>query len=133
MLVYVAVIVIAASVGMRPLWASPDLSLAAVAYAGDTASVYRMIRRGDDPNRAGSVLLSSHTVSLMPIDAAVESRQVETVQVLLNVGARAADADPRRLVCLARAASAGEVERFLESTYHVDAPLDCSRVELPPH
>ena len=142
LLACVALMVAGAIVGLQPLWASPQLSLAAVAHAGDTASVYRMLHSGADPNRAGDVAMSSTTVSLTPLEAAVESRQVETVQVLLRAGVRIADAAGDtagdtavpRLVCLARASSAGEVERFLQTTYHVQpSEADCSRMQLPPN
>ena len=126
------VIVVAAIAGLQPLWASTAVSLASAAHDGDAASVYRMVKRGADPNRAGDVAISSSIVSLAPIEAAVESRQVETLQVLLRNGARIGDADAPRLICLARAASAPEVEAFLRSTYH-SGDVDCSTVPLPPH
>ena len=136
------VIVLAALAGVQPLWASTEMSLSAAAHEGDSATVYRMLRRGADPNRPGDVSVSSTTVLLTPLEAAVESRQVETLQVLLKGGARLADADRPRLLCLARAASAPEVESFLRSAAR-DAvsrnasaflePTDCSRVTLPPH
>jgi len=128
-----AIIVVAAIAGLQPLWASSTTSLAAAAHDGDAATVYRMLKGGADPNRAGEVVLSSSTVSLTPIEAAVESRQVETLQVLLKNGAVLNDADRPRLICLARAASAPEVEAFLRPPARVSEPTDCSQVSLPPH
>ncbi len=126
-----AVIIVAALVGLQPLWASPAIPLAAAARAGDTATVYRMLKAGADPNRADDVPLSSSVVSLTPIEAAVESRQVETLQVLLKGGAVLSDTDRPRLICLARAATAPEVEAFLQPTDR--STIDCARVRLPPY
>jgi hypothetical protein len=128
-----ALIVVAAIVGLQPLWASPALSLSAVAHEGDSASVYRMVKRGVDPNQPGAVTISSQTVSLLPIDAAVESRQVETVLVLLNNGVRVTPADRDRLICLARASTAPDVERYFQSAFRVTESPDCSKVQLAPH
>ena len=128
-----AVIVVAAIAGLQPLWASPAVSLAAAARDGDAATVYRMLKAGADPNRAGDVSMSSTVVPLTPIEAAVESRQVETLQVLLTGGAQLSDADRPRLICLARAATAPEVASFLQAGSPSSEPVDCSRVSLPPH
>ena len=128
-----AIIVVAAVAGLQPLWASPALSLAAAARDGDAATVYRMLKSGADPNRAGDVAMSSTIVSLTPIEAAVESRQIETLRVLLNSGARLTDADRPRLICLARAATAPDLESFLRSASPTSVSIDCSHVDLPPH
>ena len=127
-----AIIVVAALAGLQPLWASPAVSLAAAAHDGDAATVYRMLKAGADPNGAGDVVLSSGVVSLTPVEAAVESRQVETLQVLLTSGARLVEADRPRLICLARASSAPEVEVFLRSSTPASDAIDCARVVVPP-
>ena len=129
-----ALIVVAAIAGLQPLWASPAVSLVSAARDGDAATVYRMLKAGADPNRAGEVSISSSTnMSLTPIEAAVESRQVETLQALLKGGARLNDADRPRLICLARAATAPEIESFLQSGRPSSGPIDCSRFSLPSH
>src|SRR5947207_9815537 len=65
-----ALIVVLAAVGYQPLWASRDVSLDDAARSGDIAEVFRLVKGGADPNPA--------------LEAGVESRQVEMLQVLVN-------------------------------------------------
>ena len=41
---------IAAAVGYQSLWANHDVTLTQAARAGDSATVYRMLRAGTDPS-----------------------------------------------------------------------------------
>lgn len=111
------VLLLLAVAGLEPLWASRDVSLTEAARAGDIAGVFRMVRAGADANPA--------------LEAGVESRQVEVLQVLLNAGATADEPRRERLACLAVAIDAGEVAAYLRSVLAPAMPPDCSRVSLP--
>jgi hypothetical protein len=135
LLTLAVLILVMAVVGYRPLWADRGVTLAHAAHGGDTATVFRMLSAGSDPNTAGPVPLDGHAepVVLTPLEAAVESRQVEVVQLLTKMGARADESDRRRLACLATAVSAPEVAVYLRTTMPPAAPPDCAGVRLPAH
>ncbi len=124
-----------AAVGYRPLWAARGVTLAEAAHGGDTATVFRMLGGGSDPNAAGPVMFDRRAdpAMLTPLEAAVESRQVETVRLLMLRGARVPDADRQLLACLAAAVNATEVAVYLRTTAPPAAPPDCAGVALPPH
>ncbi len=135
LLALAALLLFAASVGYRPLWATPSTTLAEAARGGDTATVFRMLSAGSDPNLAGPVAFEGRSEPdvLTPLEAAVESRQVEVVQLLMEMGAQASDSDRQRLACLASAVDAPEVRAYLHSTIPPAATPDCAVVALPAH
>jgi len=124
-----------ALVGYQPLWANRSVTLVQAAHGGDIATVFRMLSAGADPNAAEPVTFEGRTEPgvLTPLEAAVESRQVELVQLLIKMGAHASDADRVRLACLARAVIAPEVETYLQPSTPAASATDCGHIDLPPH
>ena len=53
-------ILVMAVAGYHPFWADRDVTLAHAAHGGDTATVFRMLSAGSDPNAAGPVPLDGH-------------------------------------------------------------------------
>ena len=98
--------------GYHPLWNSPAVSLEQAARNGDIAEVFRLVRAGGDPNSA--------------LEAGVESRQVEVLDVLVAAGATADDARRQRLACLAVVVVAPEVGDYLRTKLPPASPPDCS-------
>jgi len=98
-------------------------------------TVFRMLSAGADPNAAEPVTFEGRAEPgvLTPLEAAVESRQVELVQLLIKMGAHASDADRVRLACLARAVIAPEVEAYLQPSTPAASATDCGHIDLPPH
>lgn len=108
-----AMLVLLGLVGFEPLWRSPAVSLETAARNGDIAEVFRLVRAGADPNAA--------------LEAGVESRQVEVLDVLVAAGATADEARRQRLACLAVAAIAPEVSEYLRNTLPPASPPACAR------
>ena len=136
LLALAVLILLAAVVGYRPLWATRNTTLAEAARGGDTATVFRMLGAGSDPNLAERVVALEgrpEPAVLTPLEAAVESRQVEVVQLLMKTGARASESDRQKLACLAIAVDAPEVGAYLRSTMPPSATPDCAIVTLPAH
>jgi len=113
MFVIVTLITLLAVVGYQPLWASRDVPLEEAARRGDIADVFRLVQAGAAPGPA--------------LEAAVESRQVEVLRVLVNAGATADEARRQRLACLAVAVTAPEVAGYLRSTLPPATPPDCAK------
>jgi hypothetical protein len=135
LLALAALMLVAAVVGYRPLWATPSTTLAEAARGGDTATVFRMLSAGSDPNLAERVTFEGRAEPgvLTPLEAAVESRQVEVVQLLMMMGAQASEVDRQRLACLATVVDAPEIGAYLRSTIPPVATPDCTVVALPQH
>ena len=96
---------VAAAVGYQSLWATHDVTLAQAARAGDSATVFRMLKAGANPRGEDT------------LDAAVESRQVETVRLLIERAGPLSESDRERLACLAVTAVAPEVAAYLQSSF----------------
>ncbi len=129
------VVLLLALVGYQPLWASREVTLVQAAQGGDSATVFRLLSAGSDPNAAGPVLFDRRkdSVMLTPLEAAVESRQVEVVQLLMKMGARTTEPDRARLACLADVVDAPEVAAYLKAAAPPAAPANCSSITLPAH
>jgi hypothetical protein len=108
-----ALIVLLAVVGYQPLWATREVPLDEAARNGDIAEVSRLVKGGADADTA--------------LEAGVESRQVEVLQVLVNAGATADESRRQRLACLAVAVTAPEVGDYLRSTLPPAAQPDCTK------
>ena len=105
---------VAAAVGYHSLWANQDVTLTQAARAGDSATVFRMLKAG-----ANSRIEDT-------LDAAVESRQVETVRLLIERAGPLSELDRERLACLAVTAVAPEVAAYLRSSFPPATPPDCA-------
>ena len=105
---------IAAAVGYHTLWASPDLTLTQAARGGDSATVFRMLKAGANPRVEET------------LEAAVESRQVETVRLLIERAGPLSESDREQLACRAVAAVAPEVAAYLQSSFPPATQPDCA-------
>ena len=105
---------LAAAVGYQSLWANQDVTLTQAARAGDSATVFRMLK-------AGAISGVEDT-----LDAAVESRQVETVRLLIERVGPLSESNRERLACLAVTAVAPEVAAYLQSSFPPATPPDCA-------
>jgi hypothetical protein len=114
-LLFVPVLVpVAAAVGYQSLWANQDVTLTQAARAGDSATVFRMLK-------AGAISRVEDT-----LDAAVESRQVETVRLVIERAGPLSESNRERLACLAVTAVAPEVAAYLQSSFPPATPPDCA-------
>ena len=113
MFLIVTLITLLAVAGYQPLWSSRDVPLEEAARSGDIADVFRLVKAGAAPGPA--------------LEAAVESRQVEVLQVLVDAGATADEARRQRLACLAVAVTAPDVAGYLRSTLPPATPPECAK------
>jgi hypothetical protein len=104
---------VAAAVGYQSLWANQDVTLTQAARAGDSATVFRMLKAGANSRED-------------TLDAAVESRQVETVRLLIERAGPLSESNRERLACLAVTAVAPEVAAYLQSSFPPATPPDCA-------
>jgi hypothetical protein len=105
---------IVAAFGYQSLWASQDVTLTQAARAGDSTTVFRMLKAGANPRLEEA------------LEAAVESRQVETVRLLIERAGPLSESDRERLACLAVTAVAPEVAAYLQSSSPPATPPDCA-------
>jgi hypothetical protein len=105
---------IAAAFGYQSLWASQDVTLTQAARAGDSTTVFRMLKAGANPRIKEA------------LEAAVESRQVETVRLMIERAAPLSESDREELACLAVAAVAPEVTAYLQSSFPPATQPDCA-------
>ena len=105
---------VAAAVGYQSLWANQDVTLTQAAHAGDSATVFRMVKAGANPGGEEA------------LKAAVESRQVETVRLLIERAGPLSESDREELACLAVAAVAPEVAAYLQSSFPPATQPDCA-------
>ncbi len=123
-----ALVLALAALGYQPLWQpGPALTLAQTAYATDRPTVYRMVKEGADPNEASRV---ADAAVLTPLEAAVISRDLELVQILVGLGARVDDSNRRRLTCFAIEDGAQSIVTYLDGSA-LAAPPDCAGIHAP--
>ena len=126
------IVLLLSAVGFEPVWWDKDVTLVEASRNGDIAEAYRLVNAGSNPNQSSAVRLDSGVVAtLTPLEAAVESRQVEVLQVLVHAGARASEGDRQTLVCLAAAVNAPEVAEYLHSALPPPGQPDCTHSEIP--
>jgi hypothetical protein len=119
--------------GYQPLWRpGPDVTLVEAAYHTDRATVARMIDRGADPNAPGPVLDDDRRLVLTPLEAAIISRDLELVQILVSRGAVVDASNRRRLACLAREAGDDSIVRYIQGPTDSGNPM-CDGIVLPQH
>ena len=105
------VVVVGWMFDVHPFWPQPDVTLSEAAATRDAGELYRLlVYERHDPNRSWAVragMLSDSEQNVMPLDVAVASGRPEIVRILLEHGARPADAGARAsLIC--RAVAIGE-------------------------
>ena len=99
--------------GSNPFWTVPDLTLSEATMVRDAGEAVRLIRAGHDPNRAWPVRAdlsdSGQPEELTPLEAAVQIRRLEFVQLLVRMTA----AERSTLVDRARRLGAGDITDYL--------------------
>jgi hypothetical protein len=84
------VMLAAALVGGHPFWQFRPMNLSEAAAVRDGGEIVRLIAAGHDPNKAYPVrpgYLSSDTVTVTPVEAAMAVRRGEIVSLLIDEGA----------------------------------------------
>jgi hypothetical protein len=110
-----AVMLVMALLGYQPLWGGGEVTLVQAAVSRDLVRVARMIEQGSDPNAAAQVQIDDRSVVLTPLEAAVVSRDLATVTLLVDLGARFEGAAGARLACLADDGRADDIVEYLQN------------------
>jgi hypothetical protein len=111
-----------------------DLTLPEAAGVRDHLEILRQIESGVDPNRAERVrsgLVRPGEYVMTPLEAAVASGMLDTVQFLAHHGARVDATTLPDLVCFAKLQGAADIEAYLRQQAPADFAPRCESVHLP--
>jgi len=133
-LLVAATLVMAAAFGYTPLMTPAELTLPEAAGVRDHLEILRQIESGVDPNRAERVrsgLVRPGEYVMTPLEAAVASGVLDTVQFLQHHGARVDATTLPGLLCFAKQQGATDIEAYLRQQAPVDFAPGCKGVRLP--
>lgn len=133
-LVLTATIVVTAMAGHALFEGPPDLTLAEAAALRDHARLLSLIEAGADPDAQAPVrsgLARRDVPSLTPLEAAIGEHHPETVEFLIDHGARVDAANLSRLMCFALQEHQDDAITALSRHAPAASPPDCSAVDLP--
>jgi hypothetical protein len=127
-------LVVSASFGYRPFMTPADLTLPEAAAARDHLEILRQIESGADPNRAERVrpnLVRPGGYVMTPLEAAVASGRLDTIEFLQQRGARVDATTLPDLLCFAKLQGAADIEAYLRRQAPADFAPRCESVHLP--
>ena len=133
-LVVSTALVIAASFGYTPFMTPVDLTLPEAAATGDHLEILRQIESGADPSRAERVrsdLVRPGEYMMTPLEAAVASGRLDTIEFLQQHGARVDATTLPNLVCFAKLQGAADIEAYLRRQAPAHFAPKCESVRLP--
>ena len=129
-----ALTLLLAPMSLNPFMTPAALTLPEAAATRDHLELLRQIRAGVDVDAAARVragLVRPQEYVLTPLQAAVASGQVDTVQFLQHHGARM-DADTvAGLICLAEVQEDSQMSAYLKQQAPPALAIDCGHVQLP--
>jgi hypothetical protein len=115
-----AVVVVGWLTGSDPFWPVPEVTLSEAVVTRDYAEIVRLIESGADPNQPSRVrpdVLNSAEHTLTPLEAAVGTRTIELVRLLVRHGASVGSGSSRAtLICEAIRVDAPDIVDFLLTT-----------------
>lgn len=129
-----AFLVLAAFNGYTPFMIPADLTLSEAAAVRDHLEILRQIESGADPNREQRVrsgLVRPGEYVMTPLEAAVASGTLDTVEFLQNHGARVDETTLPTLVCFAKQQGASDIAAYLSQHAPEDFAPACETVRLP--
>lgn len=129
-----AALVMAAAFGYTPFMTPAELTLPEAAGVRDHLEILRQIESGVDPNRAERVrsgLVRPGDYVMTPLEAAVASGMLDTVQFLQHHGARVDATTLPGLLCFAKQQGAADIEAYLRQQAPADFAPRCNGVRLP--
>jgi hypothetical protein len=129
-----AALVMAASFGYTPFMTPVDLTLPEAAAARDHLEIIRQLESGADPNRAERVrpdLVRPGEYVMTPLEAAVASGRLDTIEFLQQRGARVDTTTLPELLCFAKLQGAADIEAYLRQQAPAGFAPRCESVRLP--
>ncbi len=127
-------LVIAGWMGYAPFLTPADLTLPEASAVRDHLEILRQVESGADPNRAARVrpgLVRPGEYTMTPLEAAVASGRLDTVQFLQHHGARGDATTLPGLLCFARLQDATDIAAYLQQQAPPDFVVRCEGVRLP--
>ena len=127
---WLAAQVFAGVTGTHPIWNLQPRNLAEAAAFEDSGALVRLVNAGEDPDDPAEVragVLGAAPATLAPIEAAAETREFTTVQLLLDLGASPGADAWRRAWC----ASDVESVRDLLAAHRPEGASEACIVEEP--
>jgi ABC-type uncharacterized transport system auxiliary subunit len=120
--------------GVNPFWSEPVVNISEAAALRDSATVLRLIRRGEDfaaPHSVRAGVLFDRAITLTPVEAAVAARRAEVVEALLS-SQRLEAAAWQRAFCVAAAVPDEDI-RAVVNAHRPDgaADADCAGYRRP--
>jgi hypothetical protein len=113
--------------GQHPMWRLQVTTLSEAAASRDVATAVWLIEQGRDPNHKYPVrrgILDGNTPAAMtPLEAAVDARRLEVIQLLLRHGARLDETQRTAFACKAKSRGDEELIRYFES---LAGPVTCT-------
>lgn len=103
-LLWVTVLAIAGITGQHPIWSLVPRNLTEAVIFRDRAAVVRLLNRREDINREAEIRRGAGRfggTAITPLEAAVESREREMVELVFALGATPSPAVWQRAFCLA--------------------------------
>lgn len=114
-----------APVDRHPMWRQSQLNLSEAAAVRDIGEIVRLIESSEDPDAVREVrpgFLGETAVHATPLEAAVASKDVESVRILLLSGATMTQDIWHRLRC---ATESDEVRGYLDRIRPSQSPAEC--------
>jgi len=114
----------------HPMWRQPEVNLSEAAAARDLGEIVRLIGASEDPDAARDVrpgFVAATAVRATPLEAAVASKDVESVRILLMNGATMTDGVWQHLRC---SAADDEMREFLDRRRPAGSALSCHSNDL---
>jgi hypothetical protein len=105
--------------GRTPFSFGPPVNIAEAAGLGSGAEVLRLLRAGEDPSLVLPIrreIISSTVTKASAVEAAVWSRKVQLVELLVREGALTDPQQRHHVLCLSRDVGVGEIVEYLGKT-----------------
>ena len=116
----------------RPLiWPPTEVTLSEAVALRDQGEVVRQIMTGIDPNNryvVRRVFRDNEEVALTPLEAAVVTRELYMVDLVVDYGASVNERNAATLQCLAIGVGMETIRRYLAD---LAGEADCDGIELP--
>jgi hypothetical protein len=127
-------LLIAGFLGYTPFLTPADLTLSEAAAVRDHLEILRQIEAGADPDQPQHVrsnLVRPGAYVMTPLEAAVASGMLDTVQFLQHHGARMDATTLPTLICFANHQGAADIAAYLATQAPAGFAPRCETVRLP--
>ena len=121
--------------GQPLVWPAWQISLSQAVIMSDQAEVIRQLEAGVDPNgryEVGEVLRPGERYLITPLEAAVLTREVVLIELVVRRGAIIDERNDQTLQCFARSSGSQAILEYLIARGGKVAPCDGVTLPVPP-